>query len=66
MLITAQINEKQKHLLEKLKELEKLGYGQMTIYVQAGKISRVEVSVSSLSEKSEDDPFKDLEVVALG
>ncbi len=66
MLITAQINEKQKHLLEKLKELETLGYGQMTIYIQAGKIQRVEVTASSLNDKADDDPFRDLQITMLG
>jgi hypothetical protein len=66
MLINAQINDKQKHLLEKLKELEALGYGQMSIYVIAGKINRVEVTVSKLSDPEIDDPFKDLQVTMLG
>ena len=65
-LINAQINEKQKHLLEKLKELEALGYGQLTIYIQAGKINRVEVTVSKLTAPTEEDPFKDLQITMLG
>ena len=64
MLFTAQINDKQKHLLERLKEIEKLGDGSMTIQIKDGKIANVDVKLGQ-QDIAEDDPFKDLRIIPL-
>lgn len=63
---TVRIDDNQKQLLERLKQLFATGYGSVTIFVKDGKVIRHEVTLSTLvTADQQEQPFQGLEIVKL-